>query len=149
MASIHVQAFNSALSQARATARNARNEIKSLSMRRKEINAIGKKLAMCLDPDDSFWLYMMGSTPTFHITFRNLESFKCLKLESALWLLETIGKAVRTKDYAEYLNREYNYEIEGAMVTLNAYVKSDSATCRKVAVGTTTETVTKYELQCD
>ena len=145
--SAHVLAFNRALSQARDTAKRAHNDVRALSAKRKEINKIGKLLAGCLDSTDTLSLAVVCDKPIFYLALRNLPSFKCMHLESTLWLLEELGKCTRTKEWAEYLNKEFMYEIDGATVYLNAYVKSDSPVCRKVPDGT--ETVIKYKLECD
>jgi hypothetical protein len=147
----HVRAFEGALAQARASAKVARGEAHMLLTRRKEINAIGKKISPLVDEEngDGFFMFLIGSRPHYHITYRSLPDFKCLKMESALWWLESIGTLVRSTDYPDNLNKEFSYDVDDARVTINAYVRPDSPTCRKVPVGTETVTKTKYEIQCD
>lgn len=148
--SIHVRAFDRALAQARTVVKSARSDVIALTTRRKEINATGKHLASMLDKGDDMYLYMIGNKANFTVTFQDVEGFKCLKVESALWWLEMVGTVDRTRDYPDYLNREYVYVMpNGDRITLNVYVKSDSPTCRKVQIGTETVTTPKYEIRCD
>ena len=149
MTSTHVLAFNSALSQARDSAKRARQDVVYLSQMRRAINKVGKAIANSMDDNDHLNLYMVGTTPHFSVTMRNLESFKCFALESMLWTLDAMGTSTRTKDWPEYLNREYFYDVDGMKVCVNAYVKSDSPTCRKVQIGVETITQPTYKIECD
>ena len=150
MTSTHVQAFNSALANARDTAKRARAEIQFLSRNRKAINKVGKYLAFYVEDRDTLHVYTIGSAVYFQLTLRNLESFKCPKLEFLLIDMENNAESARdTRDFAEYLNREYYYKMDGMNICINAFVKSDSPTCRKVVIGTDTVTTPKYQIECD
>jgi hypothetical protein len=58
-----------------------------------------------------------------------------------------------TEDYPASINRDYR--LEGTkdgrkyVVNFQAYVKSDSPTCRKVKIGQETQVVDKYEIVCE
>jgi hypothetical protein len=146
----HILAFNRALSQARSLVRSVRHEVATLSAKRKVINHIGKQLSLCMDHDiDDMSISIHGNSVYYYVNLNSLESFKCLRLETMLTMLENIGKCTRTRDYADYLNRDYFYDVDGNTVIVGAYVKSDSPTCRKVVVGSETVTNIKYELRCD
>jgi hypothetical protein len=146
----HILAFNRALSQARATVRSTRRDVVTLSAMRKDINKLGKQLSACMNHEtDTMWIAMICDKPHFKISLNGIESFKCLHLETMLTTLENLGECIKTNDYAEYLNREYHYDVAGMKVTVDAYVKSDSPTCRKVPVGSETVTNIVYELRCD
>ena len=56
-----------------------------------------------------------------------------------------------TNDFANSMEREFRFRSErlNLRVVVTAHVKSDSATCRKVMVGTETKTVEKFALICD
>ena len=85
------------------------------------------------------------------VTMRSLPSFKCNVLASVLEYCEAlnVGKA-STSDMAQYLNRDYRFELEGNWnLSVIAYVKSDSDTCRKIKVGVETVEQPKWEIQCD
>ena len=90
-------------------------------------------------------------TPTIRFYMQNLEGFKHSKLESTLWFLGTLdgSRVVRSKEYAESLNRDYRFEFDGFDVCIHAYVKSDSPTCRKVLVDTKMVKQEVYAIQCD
>ena len=94
-------------------------------------------------------VYNIGKDVHFQLTLRDLESFKCPKMEFLLIDMENNAESVRTKDWPEYLNREYYYKMDGMNICINAFVKSDSPTCRKVVVGTDTVTTPKYQIECD
>lgn len=88
---------------------------------------------------------------TVALTLRGIEGFKCPALSAVLEYCNEKCEPNRTStsDWAESLNREFRFKLAPCTVTVNAYVKSDSPTCRKVVVGTTIEEVKKYEIQCD
>ena len=63
--------------------------------------------------------------------------------------------AMKTDDYPSSWNRDFHFRFvlpdnDGTIrVTICAYVRSDSATCRRVVKGTRMEEVTQYELVCE
>jgi len=71
-----------------------------------------------------------------------------MTLEMVLNTLENMGEIQRSKEYATYLNRDYVYKVEGIEVYLTVYIKSDSETCKRVAVGTKVSEEVIYEIQC-
>jgi hypothetical protein len=96
-------------------------------------------------------IYPYSDMVSITVSLRKLPSFKCKILESILEYCETlnVGK-VGSNDYAESLNRDYNFELaDNWVMHVNAYVKSDSATCRKIKVGTEIVEQAKWEIQCD
>ena len=78
-----------------------------------------------------------------------LESFKDIQLTTLLDFFTSQTEKVSTKDWANYLNRDYTFELEDVIVTISAYVRSDSPTCRKVQTGVKIEEVPQFELVCD
>lgn len=91
--------------------------------------------------------------PVVCISMFSIESFKQDKLINALGYLTEItekdnGK-ITTEDWAAAVNRDFRFETEEWRVCINAYVKDDSPTCRKIAVGTELIERTKYEIVCD
>jgi len=88
------------------------------------------------------------------VTYYDLEGFKDLRLETTLEGLNFIGEIERTREYASVMNRDYIFRVPFAdgtsmSVTVCAYVKEDSPTCRKIVVGQEIQTVDKYEIVCD
>jgi hypothetical protein len=80
-----------------------------------------------------------------------LDSFKDERLESMLWYFSTLdgGRDVSSTDYAASLNRVYRFQFDGFMVRVDATVKSDSPTCRKVVVKSELVKQDVYAIQCD
>jgi hypothetical protein len=87
--------------------------------------------------------------PMLYINMRQLESFKTGRITKVLQVLEAFGSAEGTDDWAGAVNRDFKYDMNKYGVVLCAYVREDSPTCRKIAVGSDTHTVIKYEIQCD
>jgi len=88
--------------------------------------------------------------PRINVTFYQLESFKCNKLMATLWALENWAevKTTKTQDYPPAFNRDFRYTfVNDVEVVVNAYVSHDSATCKRVVIGT--EIVEKYAMKCD
>jgi hypothetical protein len=91
--------------------------------------------------------------PVVYISMFSIESFKQDELINALGYLTEItekdnGK-ITTEDWAAAVNRDFRFETEDWRVCINAYVKDDSPTCRKIAIGTEMIERTKYEIVCD
>jgi hypothetical protein len=109
-------------------------------------------------------LYILGSLanarveifcgkPVVYISMFSIESFKQEELLNALDYLTEItekdnGK-ITTEDWAAAVNRDFRFETEDWRVCINAYVKDNSPTCRKIVVGTEMVEHTKYEIVCD
>lgn len=64
-------------------------------------------------------------------------------------------ESTKTYDYPDYMNREYRFKLAGfgesISLCVNAYVKSDSPTCKKVLKSVSTRVVEDkvYELVCN
>jgi hypothetical protein len=104
------------------------------------------------------YAYTHGDDTSFTValSLRGIEGFKCPALSAVLEYCNERCEpnSIGTSDWAESLNREFRFKLtpefgDNCTVTVNAYVKSDSPTCRKVVVGTVIEEVKKYEIQCD
>lgn len=102
-----------------------------------------------LNPHESVGIANGLEKPTLYIHMSNLDSFKSERITRVLQVLEAFGTSVGTKDWASIVNRDFKYAMGKYDVTLCAYVRDDSPTCRKIAVGSETQTVVKYEIQCD
>ena len=87
--------------------------------------------------------------PTIYVHARGLESFKTGRIVGMLQVLEALGTAKSTEDWASSINRDFEYTMSNYNVMFCAFVKEDSATCRKIEVGTETQTIVKYAIQCD
>jgi hypothetical protein len=87
--------------------------------------------------------------PVVYINMRNLDSFKHGRIVDVLQVLEAFGSADGTTDWASIVNRDFKYNMSKYDVTLCAYVREDSPTCRKIAVGSETQVVVQYQIECD
>ena len=86
---------------------------------------------------------------TFYVS--GLDSFKDERLVSMLWYFSTLDgeREAKSEDYAQALNRTYRFKFDGFTVRVDATVKTDSPTCRKVVIGSKTEVVNEYKIVCD
>ena len=89
--------------------------------------------------------------PTVRFNLSNIDSFKDARLVKVLeYLSEVDGlKRTRTQDWPQSVNRVFTFEFEKFNVSVDAYVKEDSPTCRKVVVSTELIKQDKYEIVCD
>jgi hypothetical protein len=88
-------------------------------------------------------------TVTFYVA--GLDSFKDERLVSMLWYLSTLDgeREAKSEDYAQALNRIYRFQFDGFTIRVDATVKSDSPTCRKVVISSELVKQDKYAIQCD
>ena len=99
--------------------------------------------------DSSIYLYVVMS---------NLDGFKDERLVDAIdRLMLCADWETETQDWAASLNRDFKFSVTTTRedgkriwnhVTIAAYARSDSPTCRKVVVGQETKVVDKYEIIC-
>ena len=90
-----------------------------------------------------------ANKPVVYAQLRDLESFKDAKLMAVLEYVSVFSDTSTSKDWAQYLNRDFRFVSKTVDVYINAYVKEDSPTCRKVMIGTELQTVEKYKIVCD
>jgi hypothetical protein len=90
-----------------------------------------------------------ANKPVVYLQLRDLESFKDAKLMAVLEYVSVFSDTSTSQDWAQYLNRDFRFKSNTVDVHINAYVKEDSPTCRKVVVGTELQTVEKYKIVCD
>jgi hypothetical protein len=138
--------------------RSINNALSTILQQRKDIKLL-KKMARKIEPIvdvltmeiDYVSVYVSGDEIQISATVYNLDSFKCERLAKLLdYLNDKVVGDPTTRDWPSSINRDYRFEVpDGIMVNLSAYVKDDSATCRRIVVGTETKVVEKYEIQCD
>jgi hypothetical protein len=141
--------FKSANADANDTIKRAKVGKTKLANAKAKITAFIRVIRPLMDSRDRLSIYTGFEKPQILISMRELDSFKQGRIVDVLKALEVYGECRTTRDWAESINRYYHYDMPEFTVALHAYVKEDSPTCRKVAVGTATETVVKYEIQCD
>ena len=145
-----IQAINEALAKSRREGHELISKAKMLEEKKMKIRA--NYSAILKDLDLSVHnLYMRTSyyKPAIDISMNRLESFKDIQLTTLLDFFTSQTEKASTKDWPQYLNRDYTFELEDVIVSISAFVKSDSPTCRKVKIGTRIEEVDQFELVCD
>ena len=158
-------AIDSAIAESIATIANQRRRITLFKKHSTKLNKVLHDICLILSGTTVShnlytyaYAYTHGEDTSFTValTLRGIEGFKCPAL---LAVLEYCNErcepnSIKTSDWPESLNREFRFNLtsefgDNCTVTVNAYVRSDSPTCRKVEIGTTMEEVKKYEIQCD
>jgi hypothetical protein len=145
-----IQAISEASDKSRRDGHELISKAKMLEEKRMKIRA--NYSAIFKDLDLSVHnLYMRTSyyKPSIEVSLNKLESFKDVQLVKLLDFFASQTEKMGTRDWANYLNRDYTFELEDVIVNISAYVRSDSPTCRKVQVGVKIEEVAQYELICD
>ena len=151
------------LNNAKADITNSRNRLnqgaKQLQSKRREMTHIIKMV--CPNPigdrwDDKGYSITARVDGTYcepEVTFylNNLDGFKDEKLEAILWFLSTLdgSREPRSSEYPQSLNRTYRFDFNGFCVRVDATVRSDSPTCRKVVISSELVKQDKYAIQCD
>ena len=102
-----------------------------------------------LESSDHMGIVSGYEKPTIYVHARGLESFKTGRIVGMLQVLEAMGTAKSTEDWASSINRDFEYTMSNYNVMFCAFVKEDSPTCRKIEVGTEIQTIVKYAIQCD
>jgi hypothetical protein len=151
------------LDEAKADIIRSRN---SLGNNAKQLQAVRRQLThiikmVCPEPVGDRWdsekyslVCRVDATycqPSLAFYVAGLDSFKDDRLASMLWYFATLdgSRDVSSHDYAELLNRVYRFQFDGFNVRVDATVKSDSPTCRKVVVSSELVKQDKYAIQCD
>ena len=150
--------FEAAVNDHTDTIRRAKERIAVLRSNKSRIEKLFRPINLILTgagmENNSHAHVSVRYDDTIHanVTMNRLDSFKAPVLQALLEYFGEMSKPdeTRTADWAASLNRDYHFTLNNDWtVTVNAYVKSDSPTCRKVVVGTQIEEVTQYEIQCD
>jgi len=89
-----------------------------------------------------------GYHPTIHLTLHDLEGFKDPKLVAMLGFFLQFTDKVEEKEWAQFMNKDYTVQLDDVRISISAYVRDGSPTCRKVATGTRLEEVTTYKIEC-
>ncbi len=151
------------LDDAKADITRSRN---SLGKNAKQLQAVRRQLThiikmICPEPVGKMWdnqeyslVCRVDATyclPTVTFYAAGLDSFKDDRLVSMLWYLGTLDgeREAKSEDYAQILNRAYRFQLDGFNVRVDATVKSDSPTCRKVVISSELVKQDKYAIQCD
>ena len=145
-----INAINNATEQSRKEGHNLIARAKILDEKRMKIRVAYSEVFKNLDLK-VHTLYVRTSyyKPTIAVNLNALESFKDTQLMGLLEFFSSKTEKVTTRDWPQYLNRDFSFELDDVVVDISAYVRSDSPTCRKVQTGVTIEEVPQYQLVCD
>ena len=139
-------------------------ELKTLKAKSKELKAFLTKFSYLKNLDyASVTLHAYSDSSSVYITLRRLDGFKDDLLTRAIvavndYAMDNGYKVfVDNTEYASSLNRDYRFHLsksdyswESSLdVTISAYVRDDSPTCKKIKIGETVEIVPKYQIVCD
>jgi hypothetical protein len=151
-------AFASALEDQANNIAHARKRIATLRSNKTRIEKILRPITFILSSAGLKDVNVYVNSDAYDDTFQigvymyGLESFKVPVLATLVEYIDGLCEEGRTKtrEWPESLNRDYHFTLpKGHRVSLCAYVKSDSPTCRKVVIGKELKEVFKYEIQCD
>jgi len=157
-----IEQLNNALINIRSERFQLAKREKALRSHRKFIGETLRGLSKAGDgwvaSDSNYWVEGEGYVATllrFGVAMRGLEGFKDQALKDVLEKFVD-WDIVESRDYADYLNRDFIFakrvdDGTWARVTVGAYVKSESETCRKVLkeVKTVVRNEEVFELVCD
>jgi hypothetical protein len=149
MANQATLAFADAIKSANRNLDRMRKYKANLVAHRKELGKVTRMLAKGMKQHDHMYLSNWDSRPYIGVALYDLESFKCLELETMLATLMNLGEAEDTKDWPSALNRDYKFKLESFDVTVSAYVRDDSPTCKRVIIGTEMQQVNTYKIVCE
>lgn len=150
MANKATLAFADAIKSANNDMNRVRNNKAAIVANRKVIGKVVRMLSKSLNDRDHLYISNdYDSRPYIGVTLFNLESFKCLQLETLLSTLNNIGDAKSSTDWPSSLNRDYKFDLGYFDVSVSAYVRDDSPTCKRVVVGTKMQQVDTYKIVCE
>ena len=92
---------------------------------------------------------------SLYISLHDMEGMKAPVVLSVLEYLNGLfddpTDEASTRDSTSYLNRDFYFKSAAKKLsaTVAVYVKSDSATCKQVVIGSETKVVNKYKIVCD
>jgi hypothetical protein len=142
-----IGAINSALNDRQESINQMRETLSKTKAKKLELRVKYGHLFAKMDKDFSISLF--SGKPTAYISMYQLESFKDSRLTDFLDKLVALDGDMSSTDYASIMNRTFTCNFEDFRVYLDAYVKDDSPTCRKVVIGTKMEEVNEYRIVCD
>jgi hypothetical protein len=145
-----INAINNATEQSRKEGHNLISRAKILEEARMKIrvNYSGVFKDLNLDVHNLF-VRTSYHKPTIIVNLNALDSFKDTQLMGLLEFFSSKTEKTTTRDWPQYLNRDYSFELDDVLVNISAYVRTDSPTCRKVQTGVKVEEVPQFELVCD
>jgi hypothetical protein len=145
-----INAINNATEQSRKEGHNLISRAKILEEARMKIRVNYSGVFKDLDLNvHNLFVRTSYHKPTIAVNMNSLESFKDTQLIGLLEFFSSKTEKATTRDWPQYLNRDYTFELDDVLVSISAFVRTDSPTCRKVQTGVKVEEVPQFELVCD
>ena len=145
-----INAINNATEQSRKEGHNLIARAKILDEKRMKIRVAYSEVFKNLDLSvHNLFVRTSYHKPTIAVNLNSLESFKDTQLMDLLEFFSSKTEKATTRDWPQYLNRDYTFELDDVLVAISAFVRTDSPTCRKVQTGVKVEEVPQFELVCD
>lgn len=151
MPKYQTQLFNAAQADLRRGVEFAKQRLRELKANRRKLSAIGTALNVALNGETDDVHVTYNGPSSVYVMMDQLESLKCQRLEMVLNGIMNLPDAEvkGTSDWPNSLNRDYHFRVADISVTVAAYVREDSPTCRKVLVKTELKPQDVYEIRCD
>jgi methyl coenzyme M reductase subunit D len=140
-------AINSALNDRQESVNEMRKTISEVKSKKLELRV--KYGRLFTDLPGSFSISLSCEKPVAYVRMHRLESFKDARLTDFLDKLVAMDGEMSSTDYASVMNRSFTCNFSDFQVYVDAYVKDNSPTCRKVVIGSKIEEVLEYEIVCD
>ena len=144
-----IKAINRSIQSSKQQGHALITKAKQLEEQRMLIRAKYSEAFKDLSEEEASTLFITHhDTPTIHLTLHELEGFKDPKLVDMLSFFLQFTDKVDEKEWAQFMNKDYTVELGDVRISISAYVRDGSPTCRKVATGTRLEEVTTYRIEC-
>jgi hypothetical protein len=146
-----ITAVNESIKDSKASAQRMHQHVKDLMGQRMLIRAQFSDMLKNLNTDKHHLSVTMScGAPRINVTLNKLDSFKDEDLTTLLaYLVNNTEAEVTEEAWPQFHNKDYHAVVNGAHVTIRAYVRSDSPTCRRVQVGTQLKEEPVWELHCN
>ena len=142
-----ISALNIALNDRQESVNEMRKTINEVKSKKLELRV--KYSRLFTDLPGSFSISLSCEKPVAYVHMYKLESFKDARLTNFLDKLIAMDGKISSTDYASIMNRTFTCNFSDFQVYVDADVRDDSPTCRKVVIGTRVEEVLDYEIVCD
>ena len=145
-----IHAVNESIRDSRTNAQRMQQRAKDLESQRMLIRVKFSDMLKGFNTDKHYvGVGLVGTKPQISITLNRLDSFKDQDLTSLLEFLLNKNASIKEEAWPQFHNKDYHAEMDDALVSIHAYIRSDSETCRRIQVGTEMQEVPVYQLQCD
>ena len=145
-----IQAINRSIESSKYQGHRLITQAKKLEEQRMLIRAKYSEAFKNLGENADLYIsHAVFERPSIMLTLRELDGFKDPQLVQLLEFFMQYTDKIEEREWAQYLNKDYNITCDDVRISISAYVRDGSPTCRKVAVGTKMEEITTYKIVCD